>query len=42
MPCQYPRALELTRAFDRELACAGVPDTTELGDNGLVGGQGGY
>jgi hypothetical protein len=42
MPCQYPRGVESTRDFARKLACAGVPDQTDLDDSGLVGEQGGY
>jgi hypothetical protein len=42
MPRQYPRGVELTRDFSRELTCAGVPDTTDLGESGLVGEQRGY
>jgi hypothetical protein len=42
MPCQYPRGVESTRDFARELACARVPDPKDLDDSGLVGEQGGY
>jgi hypothetical protein len=42
MPCQYPLVVELTRDFARELVCAGVPETTDLGDSGLVGEHSGY